>query len=171
METFSASLAICAGNSPVPGEFSAQRPVTRRFDVFCDLRLSKRLSKQWWGWWFETLSRPLWRHCNVVEQLRAHRLVNLDLHYYCVLRYIRTSTLVCGNQINSHRTGNRHALTHEGPMTHKCVSLSDHHCSYHGLSHLRCLAIIWTNEGFTLNWIIGNKLSRFRSKVQQFSYK
>ena len=64
METFSASLAICAGNSPVPGEFPAQRPVTRSFDVFFDLRLNKRLSKQSWGWWFETLSRPLWRHCN-----------------------------------------------------------------------------------------------------------
>ena len=44
METFSASLAICAGNSPVPGEFPAQRPVTRSFDVFFDLRLNKRLS-------------------------------------------------------------------------------------------------------------------------------
>ena len=34
METFSALLAICAGNSPVTGEFPAQRPVTQRFDVF-----------------------------------------------------------------------------------------------------------------------------------------
>ena len=46
METFSAILAICAGNSPVPDEFPAQRPVTRSFDVFFDLRLNKRLSKQ-----------------------------------------------------------------------------------------------------------------------------
>ena len=36
----------------------------RSFDVFFDLRLNKRLSKQWWGWWFETLSRPWWRHRN-----------------------------------------------------------------------------------------------------------
>ena len=64
METFSALLAICAGNSPVSGEFPAQRPVTRSFDVFFDLRLNKRLSKQWWGWWFETLLCPLWRHRN-----------------------------------------------------------------------------------------------------------
>ena len=64
MEPFSALLAICAGNSPVSGEFSAQRPMTRSFDVFFDLRKNKRLSKQSWGWWFETLSRPLWRHCN-----------------------------------------------------------------------------------------------------------
>ena len=56
MEIFSALLAICAGNSPVSGEFPAQRPVTRSFDVFFDLRLNKRLSKQSWGWWFETLS-------------------------------------------------------------------------------------------------------------------
>ena len=34
METFSALLVICAENSPVPGEFPTQRPVTRSFDVF-----------------------------------------------------------------------------------------------------------------------------------------
>ena len=64
METISALLAICAGNSSVPGDFPAQRPVTRIKDVFFDLRLNKRLSKQSWGWWFETVSRPLWRHRN-----------------------------------------------------------------------------------------------------------
>ena len=64
METFSASLTICAGNSPVPGEFTAQRPVTRSFDVFFDLRLNKRLSKHPWGWWFETPAWSLWRHRN-----------------------------------------------------------------------------------------------------------
>ena len=64
METFSALLAICAGNSPVPGEVPAQKPGTRSFDVFFDLRLNKRLSKRSWGWWFETQSHPLWRHCN-----------------------------------------------------------------------------------------------------------
>ena len=59
METFSALLAICAGNSPVPGEFPTQRTVTRSFDVYFDLRPNKRLSKQSWGWWFETPSLPL----------------------------------------------------------------------------------------------------------------
>ena len=66
METFSALLAIGVGNSSVTGEFPAQRPVTRSLDIFFDLRLNKRLSKQSGGWWFETPSRPLWRHCNVV---------------------------------------------------------------------------------------------------------
>ena len=59
MEALSALLAICTGNSPVTGEFPAQKPVTRGFDVFLGLRLNKRLSKQSWGWWFETPSRSL----------------------------------------------------------------------------------------------------------------
>ena len=37
MKIFSALLVICAGNSPVTGEFPTQRPVTRSFDVFFDL--------------------------------------------------------------------------------------------------------------------------------------
>ena len=53
METFSALLAICPGNSPATGEFPAQRPVTRSFDVFFDLCLNEGLSKQSWGWWFD----------------------------------------------------------------------------------------------------------------------
>ena len=64
METFAALLALCGWNSPVTGEFLTQRPMTRSFDVFFDLCLNKRLSKQPWGCWFETPSLPLWRHCN-----------------------------------------------------------------------------------------------------------
>ena len=41
METFSALLALCAGNSPVTGEFPPQRPVTQSFDNFFDLRVKK----------------------------------------------------------------------------------------------------------------------------------
>ena len=37
------------GDSPVTGGFPSQRPVTRSFDVFFDLRRNKMLSKQWWG--------------------------------------------------------------------------------------------------------------------------
>ena len=43
-----------------------QRPVTRSSDVFFDLRVNKRLSKQSRGWWFEMPSHSLWRHCNVM---------------------------------------------------------------------------------------------------------
>ena len=56
METFSALLAIYAGNSTVTGEFPAQKACS--FDFFY-LRLNKRLSKQPGHWWFETPLRPL----------------------------------------------------------------------------------------------------------------
>ena len=62
MEIFSAVLALCAGNSSVTGEFPSQRPVTRIFYVFFDLRMHKRLSKQLWSWWSETPMRSfVWR--------------------------------------------------------------------------------------------------------------
>ena len=63
METFSTLLAICAVNSMVTGEFPSQRPVTWSFDVFFDLRLNKRLSKQSRRW-FQMPSHSLWCHCN-----------------------------------------------------------------------------------------------------------
>ena len=85
METFSALLAICAGNSPVPGEFPTQRPVTRSFDVFFDLCLNKWFSKQRWGWWFETLSRPLWRNRN--EIIASDSILWNAINFSC-LRYL-----------------------------------------------------------------------------------
>ena len=64
------------------GEFTGDRwiprtkPVTRSFDIFFDLRLNKRLSKQSWGWWFETLSRLLWSHCNAWGVCTTHVMLN-----------------------------------------------------------------------------------------------
>ena len=55
---------------PLWGEFTGHRwiPLTKASDAepccFFDLCLNKRLSKQSWGWWFETPSRSLWRHRN-----------------------------------------------------------------------------------------------------------
>ena len=92
METFSALLAICAGNSPVPGEFPAQRPVTRSFDIFVDLRLNKRLSKQSWSWWFETLSCPLWRHSNV-KCLDKGRTCIMYLGFQCRRKCVKSGMI------------------------------------------------------------------------------
>ena len=66
-------------------------PVTRSFDVFFDLCLNRRLSKQPWGWWFKTLSRPLWRHRHdmtgcIVEMKNTH----FSDHY---LRHIQLKDL------------------------------------------------------------------------------
>ena len=66
------------GESPVPGEFPAQKPVTRSFHAFLDLRLNKPLSKQSWGWRFETLSHPSCRHCD--DKTAGYLIVYVELH-------------------------------------------------------------------------------------------
>ena len=81
------------------GEFPAQRPVTWSFDVFFDLRLNKRLSKQSAGWWFGTPSCPLWRQCNEYNKAAQHlqpacwvvlSVFSFDrLQYYYIVGYLR----------------------------------------------------------------------------------
>ena len=87
MKKTSALLAICAGNSPVTGEFPTQRPVTRSFDVFFDLRLNKRLSEQSRGWWFVTPSSSLWRHSN-----GEHRAEKYNGRYVCKMSERKVAT-------------------------------------------------------------------------------
>ena len=100
-----------------PGEFPTQRPVTRSFDVYFDLLPNKRLSKQSWGWWFETQSCPLWRHRNayhlecfyIMQLLTYYHLyaANLNIikrfcmhrrtHAYFMSRlYVDNNTFICG---------------------------------------------------------------------------
>ena len=54
--------------------------MTRSFDVFFDLCRNKRLSKQSWGWWFETPSRPLWRHRNGIYWKMCSRICGDPLY-------------------------------------------------------------------------------------------
>ena len=128
METFSALLAICAGNSPVPGEFPTPRQVTRSFDVFFDLRQNKMLSKQWWGWWFETPSCPLWRHCNVITLT------------YCILSL---SSL-------------QHLLSLSRKVSH-CQNSKNLDALVYGSNILQSLwNLAWTNKKCTMNWLINS---------------
>ena len=78
MDTFSALLTLCEGNPPVTGGFHTQRPVTRSFEVFFDLRLNKRLSKQSRRRWFET-SHSLWRHYNGA----GHKVRHISWKFLC----------------------------------------------------------------------------------------
>ena len=79
----------------------AQRPVTRSFDVFFDLNLTKPLSKQWWGWWFETPSCPLWRHRNGrAGRSQAYflwfRITNaLELYKHLMRFFLNIASVVC----------------------------------------------------------------------------
>ena len=128
MEALSALLTICAGNSPVTGEFPSQRPVTRSFDVFFDLHLNKRSSEQSRRRWFETPSCPLWRHCN--ESFWQRRPCNTYFGVYTV-------------------------LTHWGRVTHICVGDLTIIESCNGLSPGWRQAIIWTNAGILLIGLLG----------------
>ena len=94
--TSSALLALCAGNSPVTDEFPAQRTVTRGFGVFFDLRLNERLSKQRWGWWFETPSHLLLKckfrsTTNFSEQ---------DISYHSMLVALRKTVTTSGRRLS-----------------------------------------------------------------------
>ena len=86
MEKFSALLALCEGN-----EFPSQRPVTRSFDVFFDLRLNKRL-KQSRRRRFETPMRSLWRRCN--EHLIIKQLIS-RWNYTWRDCFARSGTVAC----------------------------------------------------------------------------
>ena len=88
METFSPLRALCLDNSPVARELRSQRPVMQSFDVFFDLRLNERLSKQSWGWWFETPSRPLWRHYNVVFTHNVCGVIKINFIDFCWISII-----------------------------------------------------------------------------------
>ena len=100
IETFSALLVICEGNPPVIGGFPSQRPVTRSFGVFFDLRQNKRSSKQSRGRWFET---PLWRLCNVIGRL-AFSQWQLFVNYPLVTIFVRTFLTLLGFRINFHKS-------------------------------------------------------------------
>ena len=88
METFSALLALCEGNSPVTGEFPSQGPDTRSFDILFHLHLKKRLSKQ--------------RDAGDLGRNRAHydaTLMNCSTHngfrLFCFTLKYSTLELIC----------------------------------------------------------------------------
>ena len=109
-----------------PGEFPPQRQVTRSFDVFFDLRLNKRLSKQPWGWWFETTSWSLWRQCNVLQTCTNFIFERYHLNIY---KYIWQGLTIAqkiylpirGPTIPSHKSHNAPASY---PTMHQFVSVT-----------------------------------------------
>ena len=95
VQGISGMMTSLSGNTD---EFPAQRPVTRSFDVFFDLHLNKRLNKQPWGWWFETQSCLLWRHCTrIIECMDAYWLV-LPISFTTIsltLRQLKYRLYIC----------------------------------------------------------------------------
>ena len=116
-----------------------QRPMTRSFHVFFDLRLNKPLSKLSWGWWFETLSGPLWRH--IKEQISQDDSVEIYsyqpsyMYHICWMQYSVSYTLknsVC-------RDRNWFKLDHRPKETR--------------LKALNCLSHDWTRRSICLQML------------------
>ena len=86
---------------PLCGEFTGHWwiPLTKASDteLWCFLLscLNKRLSKQSWGWWFDTTSRALWRHCIGLAELPMklrlwwiitfHKKLWVQLHFHALI--------------------------------------------------------------------------------------
>ena len=60
-------------NSPNKGQWRG----ALMFSLVCTL--NKRLSKQSWGWWFETSSRSLWHHYNAYDCHHATEAMLQDM--------------------------------------------------------------------------------------------
>ena len=92
---FSRYWPFCGENHQSP----VNRLVTRRSDVFFDLRLNKRLSTQSWGWWLNKPSHSLWRHCNEVEKgptlpwmlSNPHR--NACVNYFLLYTFVKRNVI------------------------------------------------------------------------------
>ena len=114
-------------------------PVTRSFDVFFGLILNKRLSKQPWGWWFETLSRPLWRHCNmlpIVLRSGGRLSIKMPSYRYRASHYKDKTAWRPSNLYENPFTQERPSLHWDGPLYRCCdgvfilISNSSRQCSF-----------------------------------------
>ena len=72
--------------------------MTWSFDVFFDLRLNKSLSKQSWGWLFETPPPSLWRHCNDVIPTRPRYPFCQGWYLWCLNEIHKTRKTLWGGQ-------------------------------------------------------------------------
>ena len=111
METFSAILALCAGNSPVTGEFPHKSDTELWY-----LCLNKPLGKQSWGWWFETPSRSLWHHCNdsilwdvIIYTFPEYPLLPLNF-LYDSLRFLKKTSKLAQHSSRARRNNGTHGI-------------------------------------------------------------
>ena len=120
IETFPALLALGGGNSPVTGEFPSQRPVTRSFDDFFDLRLNRRFKfkfkfKMFFiasitrerkvTSMFKVRDRTKQTECIKMNCTQIHErqitLLKGYMNSYTCKWYIDTSTLVCTHKMQA----------------------------------------------------------------------
>ena len=122
------------------GEFLSQRPVTRSFDVFFDLQLNKQLSKQSSGWWFETLLRPLRRHCNAnylqwVPYSHVGQVTKVRPYYYVIFSRKWSQNQKINSTIKSTSYPNE-VYSHTTPVKHVALWIKQYEYPY--ISPLFC---------------------------------
>ena len=91
--------------------FSCYWPfLMRSFDVFFDLRLNKRFSKQSRRLWFEMQSRSFWRYCNDASFSNLHHIGTLQLVNRCWDHTVSEHQVITQNwDVNS--WNKNHAIT------------------------------------------------------------
>ena len=163
------------GEFTVPGDFPTQRPVTRSFDVFFDLRLNKRLSKQPWGWWFQTPSWSLWRQCNGGDWLyRVNPSHSIDSNSWDVVddsmriklqSVIRILLAFCGTFLIFDHTYRRSVHGKTACMTQCRIE--------RGVSNTVKVAVSWKVKGLILGRIekadFNNLSSTFSKKTENIT--
>ena len=94
METFSALLALVRW---ITGWFPSQKPGTRNFDVFFDLRMNKWLNKQSRHRWLETPMRSLRRLCSVYQPAIHSHVVIMNRTYIfgCYQQFHHRHIILC----------------------------------------------------------------------------
>ena len=80
-------------NSPHKGQWRR----ALMFSLIC--ALNKRWSKQSWGWWFETPSRPLWRHCNMLRMPHYLFVCQVAVPRWASLQGIYAPRMLCTHLI------------------------------------------------------------------------
>ena len=151
-------MTLWEGNSPVIGEFPSQRPVTRSFDVFFNLRLNKWLNKHSRLWWFETPSRSLWCHCNVttltpllVFPLRPYS----TYHYNDVIMDAMASQITSISSVYSTICTSIDQRKHQSPASLACVRgihWTDGEFPSQRSSKAENVSIWWRHHGSSSSW-------------------
>ena len=132
METLSILLDLCERNYLVTGGFPSQRPMTRGFDVFFDLCLNKRLSKESRRWRYKTPSSSLWRHYILYELyskpvVHQSRALSMGMYigrrsWYLILSENRCVQTDLSQQCPPPQHPLCHLLGNGGQITSKCIA-------------------------------------------------
>ena len=144
METFSALLAICAGKSPVPGEFPAHRPVTRSFDVF--------FICAWINRWVN--------NCHAIDLRRYHA------HYDVIVMKCGSfwSALNVFALVVNYRNVYHKFIT-KGPSVLLWVNLRTIHCIFFILEWIMLTFLIAWRQRFIIYSLMGHSLLTLTTSI------